>query len=121
MKLVEMDKNVTFFQQIQTEDTGPVVLINHFHVDPADEEEFLNMWQVDAAYMLRAGCLSGQMHKGTEGSASFINIAVWENAQTLGRAFMKPEFQELIARYPASATASPHLFRKLAIPGVCVA
>ena len=33
--------------------------------------------------------------------------------------FAQPEFQEALSAYPESAVASPHLFRKVAVPGVC--
>ncbi|MDT3442174.1 MULTISPECIES: antibiotic biosynthesis monooxygenase family protein [unclassified Pseudofrankia] len=81
----------------------------------------MRLWQDDAAYMLSNGCLSAQMHKGTEGSCCFLNIAVWENAQALATAFKSPEFQELLSRYPDSCTVSPHVFKKIAVPSVCVA
>jgi hypothetical protein len=31
-----------------------------------------------------------------------------------------PEFQSRLTHYPSSSVASPHLFRKVAVPGVCV-
>ena len=37
------------------------------------------------------------------------------------RAFGDPEFQAKLGQYPPSAVASPHLFRKVAVPGICVA
>lgn len=119
VKLVEMDKDTTFFQQLASQDDGPIVLVNVFHVDVEDDKEFLTLWQDDAAYMLRSGCLSAQLHKGTEGSGSYINVAVWENVQALARAFQNPEFQKLASRYPESCTASPHVYKKVAVPGVC--
>lgn len=121
MKFVEMDPDTTFAQQLATQDDGPIVLVNRFHVTPGDEDEFLALWQEDGSYMLAQGCLSGQLHRGTEGSGSFVTVAVWENAQTLARAFASPEFQRLMSRYPDSCTVSPHVFKKVAVPGVCVA
>jgi hypothetical protein len=35
--------------------------------------------------------------------------------------FFHPEFQEAIQKYPPSVIGSPHLFQKVAIPGICVA
>jgi len=32
-----------------------------------------------------------------------------------------PEFQSKLSAYPASTVASPHLFKKVAVPGICVA
>jgi len=51
---------------------------------------------------------------------TFINVAVWESAQALARAFGSPEFQARTARYPDSAVAAPHLFEKVAVAGICV-
>jgi hypothetical protein len=31
-----------------------------------------------------------------------------------------PQFQATFARYPDSTVASPHLFQKVAVPGICV-
>ena len=68
----------------------------------------------------RAGQES-QLHQGTAGSATFVNVAVWESARALGRAFSSPEFQARVARYPDSTVAAPHVFKKVAVPGICVA
>jgi hypothetical protein len=35
-------------------------------------------------------------------------------------AFTDPGFQATFARYPDSTVASPHLFQKVAVPGICV-
>jgi quinol monooxygenase YgiN len=121
VKLVEMDPGTTFQKQLAGAGNGPVVLINRFSVPPEFEEEFLELWQEDASFMLAHGCLSAQLHKGTEGSTSFVNIALWENPQALARARGSDEFQRLIARYPDTCTISPHLFTRIAVPGVCVA
>ena len=121
MKFVEMDPGTTFQQQLASAGTGPVVLINRFSVPPDFEEEFLTLWQQDAAFMLAHGCLSAQLYKGTEGSTSFVNIAQWENPQALAKAFTSEEFQGLASRYPDTVTTSPHLLTKIAVPGVCVA
>ena len=40
-KLVEMDEQVTFVEQMDEDDTGPVILINKFNVDPDEVDEFL--------------------------------------------------------------------------------
>lgn len=121
VQLVEMDSHTSFMRQLGGVDDGPVILANHFTMAPEDEDEFLRLWVADAQYMLGHGCRSGQLHKGTEGSLSYFNYAVWDKLSDLAAAFRNPEFQELIGRYPASVTASPHVFKKFAIPGVCEA
>ncbi len=121
MTLREMDDHVTYLQQLQDDD-GPVVLINQFNVAPSDVDRFLKAWADDAAFMKQQpGFISTQLHHGTAGSTTFVNVAVWESARGLGRAFGSPEFQARAARYPDSTTAAPHVFKKVAVPGICVA
>ena len=119
-RLVEMDPNVTVFQQMEDEG-GPVVLINKFDVAPGDVERFLAAWSADAGIMKRQpGFISTQLHRGIGGSSVFLNCAVWESPAHFKRAFANPEFQSRLKDYPASAVASPHLFRKVAVDGVCI-
>ena len=121
MPLREMDDRVTYLQQLQQDD-GQVVLINQFNVPPEDTGRFIEAWADDAAFMQRQpGCISAQLHQGTAGSTTFINVAVWESARALGRAFGSPEFQARVARYPDSTVAAPHVFKKIAVPGICAA
>jgi hypothetical protein len=47
-----------------------------------------------------------------------VNVAEWESAAALGAAFGSAEFQQRLAEYPDSAIGSPHLFEKVAVPGV---
>jgi len=120
-KLVEMDAHVSLFQQMD-DLQGPVVLINKFDVPQEDVDRFLETWAADAAVMKRQpGFISTQLHRGISGSTVFINYAVWESTSAFKSAFMNPEFQSRLKEYPASAVASPHLFSKLAVPGICVA
>jgi heme-degrading monooxygenase HmoA len=120
VELQEMDERVTFREQLE-QDTGPVVLINRFNVAPEDTESLLQAWAEDAAFMKQQpGYISTQLHRGIGGSTTFINIAVWESAQALARAFGSPEFQARTARYPDSAVGAPHLFEKVAVAGICV-
>jgi heme-degrading monooxygenase HmoA len=121
MTLREMDDQVTYGQQLQDDD-GPVVLINQFNLAPQDAERFLQVWADDAAYMKQQpGFISTQLHRGTAGSTTYINVAVWESARALGQAFRSPEFQARAARYPDSTVAAPHVFKTVAVPGICVA
>jgi heme-degrading monooxygenase HmoA len=118
MQLREMDERVTYVQQLQ-EDGGPIVLVNVFKVAPEDAEQLLEVWADDAAFMkAQPGFISTQMHRGTAGSSTFVNVAEWESARALGEAFRSPEFQRRAARYPDSAVASPHIFKKVAVAGI---
>lgn len=103
-------------------DTGPVVLVNLFTLDKADERTFLDTWQDDAAFMKRqGGFISTQLHRAVGDSPAYLNYAVWESTAHFRAAFTNPEFRAKLSAYPASAVASPHLFRKVAVPGICVA
>ncbi|MGB1010015.1 MAG: antibiotic biosynthesis monooxygenase family protein [Thiolinea sp.] len=118
----EMNDVVGLADQMQSNEDGSIVLINVFTIDPADEEALLAAWAHDAAFMkAQPGYISTQMHKGVAGSQTYVNYAVWESVESFRNAFTQPEFQKRIAAYPASATVSPHLFKKLAVSGHCVA
>ena len=44
-------------------DASPVVLVNVFTLDKADEQNFLDVWQDDAAFMKRQpGCSGEHLH-----------------------------------------------------------
>jgi heme-degrading monooxygenase HmoA len=119
---VEFDPQVSVFRQMDDESGGPVVLINRFDIAPEDVERFLAAWGTDANLMKRQpGFISTQLHRGIGGSTVFVNYAVWESPAHFKRAFRNPEFQSGLKNYPSSAVTSPHLFRKVAIDGVCVA
>lgn len=101
---------------------SPVVLVNVFTLDKADEPEFLRVWEGDAAFMKRQpGFISTQLHRALGDSPTYLNYAVWESTAHFRAAFEHPEFKAKLAPYPASAVAAPHLFRKVGVPGICVA
>ena len=52
---------------------------------------------------------------------SLTSFKVWESTAHLRAAFTDPEFLAKISRYPTSVVAIPHLFQKVAVPGICVA
>ena len=103
-------------------DAGPVVLVNVFTLDKADEPAFLQVWQEDAAFMKRQpGFISTQLHRAIGESPTYLNYAVWESNAAFRAAFTHPDFVAKLSAYPASAVAAPHLFQKVAAPGICVA
>ena len=103
-------------------DASPVVLVNVFTLDKADEQTFLRAWQDDTAFMKQqAGFISTQLHRAIGESPTYLNYAVWESTAHFRAAFTHPEFRAKLSSYPSSAVASPHLFQKVAAPGVCVA
>jgi heme-degrading monooxygenase HmoA len=103
-------------------DATPVVLVNVFTLDKADEQTFLQVWQDDAAFMKQQpGFISTQLHRAIGESPTYLNYAVWESTAHFRAAFTHPEFGAKLSSYPSSAVASPHLFQKVAVPGICVA
>ena len=119
-QLVEMDRHVSLFEQMD-EQVGSVVLINTFTVEPEEAEQLQEAWASDAAFMKQQpGFISTQLHRGIGGSSVFVNYAVWESVEHFKRAFSNPEFQAKMQDYPPSAAASPHLLKKVAVPGICV-
>ena len=120
IKIVEMDEIITLEKQSE-EDVGPVILINKFNLDPADVDQFLKVWTSDAEIMKQQpGFISTQLHRGIAGSSIFINYAIWESTSQFKQALSNPQFQAKMSDYPTSVIASPHLFKKIAIPGICV-
>lgn len=103
-------------------DASSIVLINLFLLDNADEKAFLRAWQDDADFMKRQpGLISTQLHRAVGESPAYLNYAIWESTADYRAAFMHPEFRAKLSTYPSSAVASPHLFQKVAVPGICVA
>ena len=119
-QLVEMDRHVSLSEQME-EQVGSVVLVNTFTVEPEEADRLQEAWASDAAFMKQQpGFISTQLHRGIGGSSVFFNSAVWESVEHFKRAFSNPEFQAKLKDYPPRATASPHLFKKVAVPGICV-
>ena len=103
-------------------DASPVVLVNVFTLDKVDEPAFLKVWQDDAAFMKRQpGFISTQLHRALGESPTYLNYAVWESNAGFRAAFSNPDFQAKLSAYPSSTVATPHLFQKVAAPGICVA
>ncbi len=122
MRFRELTETTTYREQLGGDDPGPIRLVNVFTVAGADVEEFLRVWAADAAFMKRQpGFVSTQLLRGTAGSPTFVNIAVWESVHDLRTAFSTPGFQDALGHYPDSVVAMPHVFETVAVPGICVA
>ena len=103
-------------------EAAPVVLVNLFTLEPADEERFLEVWKHDADFMKRQpGFISTQLHRALGPSATYLNYAVWESTEAFRAAFTHPDFRAAITRMPSSAVARPHLFQKIGVAGICTA
>ena len=103
-------------------DAAPVVLVNVFTLNKADEPTFVEVWRDDAEFMKRQpGFISTQLHRAIGESPTYLNYAIWESTAAFRAAFTHPQFVAKLSAYPSSAVAAPHLFQKVAVPGVCVA
>jgi len=115
-----LDQNVPIFQQLGTE-ASPVILVNVFQVAEADIPALLKAWENDANWMKKQpGYISTQLHQAIGGSTLFLNYAVWESVAHFRAAFNHPDFKSSLEQYPSSTIASPHLFKRIAVPNLCV-
>jgi heme-degrading monooxygenase HmoA len=122
LKLRELDDSVSIRDQLQDASKEPVVLVNIFHVAPEQSDALISAWTDDASYFkAQPGFISTQLHRGIAGSATYLNYAVWESVSAFRAAFANPTFQSKLQHYPDGATGSPHLFRKMAVEGLCIA
>jgi quinol monooxygenase YgiN len=125
VKIVDMDEKVTLSKQLEGDvdggGDGAVILLNKFTVRPDDVDEFLKVFQATTKVMKQQpGFISAQLHRGIAGSSTFFNYAVFESAEHFKRAFNTPEFRSSMARLPPNTVMSPHLFKKVAVPDICV-
>lgn len=113
MRMTEASPHVPFAAQLAQTAT-PVVLINTFHVDPAEAADFRSAWAEDRRTMqAQAGFISARLHEGLGSSGVFVNVATWETAAHLGAAVQQLRQQPRQQAYPTSTVASPHLFEAI--------
>jgi len=121
MTFDEMDPTTPVSSQLAASHSGPLVLVNKFTVAPEDREALIAAWTDDATFFKQQpGFISAQLHRGLGDSNVFLNYAVWESLDRFRAAFRHPDFRDRLTRYPASTVASPHLFERLAVPGICL-
>jgi quinol monooxygenase YgiN len=121
VKIVEMDEKVTLNTQLEGDVGGAVILLNKFTVQPEDVDEFLKVFKATTKVMKQQpGFISAQLHRGIAGSSTFFNYAVFESAEHFKQAFNTPEFRSSMATLPPNTVMSPHLFKKVAVPDICV-
>mgnify|MGYP001798294221 CR=1 FL=1 len=102
--------------------SGPVVLVNLFTVDAADQDALVAAWKDDALWMKKQpGYISTQLHAAIGESCMYLNYAVCDSVADFRAAFSNPEFQKALSHYPSSAVTAPHLFEKIAVPNCCTA
>jgi quinol monooxygenase YgiN len=121
-KLVEMDERASIFAQMDEKDDGSVILINKFSVAPNEIHQFLKGWETEAEkFKQQPGYTSTQLHRGIGESGTFINYAVWESVSHFKKAVSNVvDPNNPVSAFPPSTMVSPHLFKKVAVPGLCV-
>jgi quinol monooxygenase YgiN len=121
IKIVEMDEKVKLSDQMEEKNVGAVILINKFTINPEDVDQFLKTWASAAEIAKKLpGVISLQLHRGIAGSGIFVAYVVFESTETIKRLYNSPDFQSKISEYPASVILSPHIFKKVAVPAICV-
>lgn len=91
-------------------------------VSPEQIDQFLDACKQDASqFKQEPGLVSVQLHRGIGKSGVFINYVVWESLRHYKDAFNKVvgENMQSLSKYPDSMIVSPHLFKKVAVPGIC--
>lgn len=120
VKIVETDEKIPINKQLE-ENVGSVILVNKFTVNPVDVDEFLKVFKSTTEFFKQQpGFISAQLHRGIAGSSTFFNYLVWESAGHSKQAFNRPEFRSKMADVLPNVVMSPHLFKKVAVPGICV-
>lgn len=122
LQFKQLDSEVSIQQQIEnTIDNEPVVLFNLFSVSEEEIPAVLEAWTKDANFLkTQPGYINTQLHKAIGNSNLFFNYAVWENVAAFKAAFDHPDFRSSLMDYPSSTISSPHLFKRLTIPNLCV-
>jgi quinol monooxygenase YgiN len=124
-KITEWDNRVKFKEQIEEKGIdGHVVLINKFIVEPDKAEQFLKAWAKDAkGFQQEPGFISTQIHRGIGKSSVFLNYAIWKSVEHYKEAVNKRLFSSEppspLTKYDDTLIMSPHLFKKVAVPGIC--
>ena len=102
------------------EDAGPVMQINKFNVNPDEVDEFLKSFAATAEVLKRQPGYISALHRGIARSCVILNYEIWESSGHFKRAVSSPDFQSSIVGLPPNTVMSPHLFKKVAVPGICV-
>ena len=120
VKTIEMDEKVSLGAQLQ-QDVGAVVLIITFIVNPEDKDQFVKTWTEAAEISKKtSGVISAQLHRGIAGSRVFMSSHVFESTEAIRQQYKNPDFPTKLSEYPVSTVTSSHVFKKVAVPGICV-
>ena len=120
MKTLELDGKVTLEVQVQ-QNISPVIQITTYTVSLDEIDQFLDTWALIAGFVKKtvSGIISIQLHRGVAGSNVFLAYLIFESTDSIRQLYKNSDFPVLLSKYPSSTVASPHLFEKIAIPGIC--
>ena len=79
--------------------TGPVTLINSFHVAPGRDTAFRALWGETSRYFIaRPGFVSLRLHRAVNDDAPYrwVNVAVWESEAAFRAAHGTDQFRTLV-------------------------
>lgn len=97
MDIKALDPEYPIQQQLGIE-AGPIVLVNIFTVDPADQDALIEAWRNDALWMKKQpGYISTQLHKAIGESSMYLNYAVWDLWPTSARLLHTPSSRMRLA------------------------
>lgn len=116
----EFEAGSPFYEQFP-ESSGATVLIDMLVAPAGRRDEVLAAWSEHAKLMRQhPGLISAQMHQGTGGSNTLVNVAVWESAQALLEGVSSEEFDKINSLYPDGTICRRLLTERIAVPGVCL-
>ena len=91
-------------------DAGLVTLINVFRVDPANQQQLVELWQyaTEEAIRHQSGFVSASIHRSLDGT-KVINYAQWESREAFAGMFGNPRASAHLARLAEIGTPDPVL------------
>jgi monooxygenase len=97
-----------------TEPVAPVTFINRFTVH-APAEEFERTFAATTAFMAEQdGYLGNTLLRHTTDGRSYVNIAVWRDAEHFRRAVAHPEFAPHAGALRTLSVSEPNLYQEVA-------
>ena len=118
VKIVETDERITLEKQLD-EDVRPIIVMNRFNVDPQEIDEFLQVFaKTTKNFKQQPGFISAQLRRRIASGPTSLTLSFGNPQHILSRqAFDRPGFKSNIAKILPNTVMSPHLFKKVAVPG----
>ena len=95
----------------ETQDSGPITLINVFEIRPDDVERFMQQWRERADFLGRQpGFRSLRLHRALNPDSRFqlVNVAEWDSAEALQAATAQDFFQQSAQRSMRELAVAAH-------------